>query len=76
VAQKPINYIVPTLLLLIFIGFGDKFLPQPLSGASWQTRTTINQWLLGLFPNKEFKKLNEQREKEIEDLEKGQRQKE
>ncbi len=39
---------IPIVLMLglIFIGFGDKFLPQPLSVASYRTRTTINQWMM------------------------------
>ncbi len=37
------------VLILIFIGFGDKFLPQPLSGASYQTRTTLNSWMVASF---------------------------
>ncbi|WP_421658520.1 hypothetical protein [Leptothermofonsia sp. ETS-13] len=39
---------IPIVLVLglIFIGFGDRFLPQPLSSASYRTRTTINQWMM------------------------------
>ena len=42
---------IPLLLTvgLIFIGFGDKFLPQPLSGTSLKTRTALNQMMLGSF---------------------------
>jgi len=65
-AKKPIVYIAPILLFVIFVGFGDKILPQPLSGASLKTRTTINKFLLGLFPKKEISNPNEKREKEIE----------
>jgi hypothetical protein len=35
---------------LIFVGFGDSFLPKPLSTASYQTRTTINNFVIGMFP--------------------------
>jgi hypothetical protein len=35
---------------LLFIGFGDSFLPKPLSTASYQTRTTINNIVIGMFP--------------------------
>ncbi len=38
------------LLMLIFIGFGDSFLPKPLNTASYQTRTTINNFVIGIFP--------------------------
>jgi hypothetical protein len=34
-----------------FIGFGDRILPKPLSSISLNTRTSINQFLLGLSPN-------------------------
>jgi hypothetical protein len=38
--------IIPILLLLavVFVGFGDRFLPPPLSTASFRTRTSLNQW--------------------------------
>jgi len=44
---------VPIVLLLglIFVGFGDKFLPSPLSEYSTQSRTALNQVVLGLFPS-------------------------
>lgn len=43
------NLIVVSLLLsLIFIGFGDKFLPKPLSTASLHTRTALDQWFMGM----------------------------
>lgn len=37
------------MLALVFVGFGDQFLPQPLSGASFKTRVAINQWMTGSF---------------------------
>jgi hypothetical protein len=61
-----------TLLFLIFVGFGDSFLPKPLSTASLQTRTTINQFFVGLFPSWQPKtRPNARTEKAVEDLEKG-----
>lgn len=36
------------VLGLIFIGFGDAFLPEPLAQASYQTRNQINEFLTGL----------------------------
>ncbi len=41
------------MFVLIFIGYGDSFLPEPLSTASLTTRTKINQVLRGSF-NKGF----------------------
>jgi hypothetical protein len=45
------KYTLPVLLALglIFIGFGDKFLPQPLKGASYHTRTSLNNMLVSSF---------------------------
>jgi len=37
------------LLGIIFIGFGDAFLPEPLAQASYQTRNQINEFFMGLF---------------------------
>lgn len=36
------------LYILIFIAYGDNFLPKPLSDASFATRNTINRILTGL----------------------------
>ncbi|MBF2067708.1 MAG: hypothetical protein IGS39_25320 [Calothrix sp. C42_A2020_038] len=44
------NITLLLLLMLIFVGFGDSFLPKPLSTASYQTRTTINNFVIGMFP--------------------------
>ncbi len=38
------------LVALIFVGLGDQFLPQPLSGASFKTRTALNEMLYALVP--------------------------
>lgn len=55
------------ILFLLFVALGDKVLPKPLSTASVQTRTSLNNFFVGLFPKKE-PKLNpyERTEKEIE----------
>lgn len=37
---------------IVFVGFGDKFLPEPLSSASTTTRVTVNNFILGLVPNR------------------------
>lgn len=36
---------ISPLLLIVFIGFGDKFLPTPLKEASFNTRSTITNIL-------------------------------
>jgi hypothetical protein len=38
------------IIVLVFISAGDKFLPPPLSNYSLQTRTYINNFLVGFFP--------------------------
>jgi len=66
--------IIPILLVLalIFIGFGDQFLPQPLKGASYRTRTALNQMMESSFRFWEPKgKPYERTEKAIDDAEKG-----
>jgi hypothetical protein len=40
---------VVLLLALVFIGFGDRFLPPPLNTASFRTRTSLNQWMTSSF---------------------------
>ena len=37
------------MLALVFIGFGDQFLPQPLRSASYNTRIALNGWMTGSF---------------------------
>ena len=60
---------IPTAIAgLVFVGVGDKFLPQPLSGYSKNTREQINQKLLGVVPDPDLKRPSEQREKEVEKL--------
>ncbi|MEA5508939.1 hypothetical protein VB715_04105 [Crocosphaera sp. UHCC 0190] len=54
---------------LIFIGMGDSFLPKPLSTISRQTRTSINQSLLGLMPNPKIRKPSEQHDAEVTEME-------
>lgn len=61
------------LLALVFVGIGDRFLPQPLSGASFKTRTAVNQWMVGLIPNWQPKtRPHERTNRAIEREEKGQ----
>ncbi len=69
-AKKPARIMVPALLLLLFIGFGDNFLPEPLKSASFKTRTSLNQFVVGLVPNWQPKtKPNERTEKAVEEIE-------
>ncbi|BAY12497.1 hypothetical protein [Calothrix sp. NIES-2098] len=60
------------LLFLIFVGFGDSFLPKPLSTASLQTRTTINQFFVGLFPSwQPSTRPYDRTERALDEIEKG-----
>lgn len=57
---------------LLFIGWGDNFLPKPLSNYSRNTRHKIEQFLIGSFPETEDAKnlsgqtQNQERIQEIE----------
>lgn len=63
------NLTVLAMAALIFVGFGDSFLPKPLSNYSFQTRNTINQFVIGLFPQWRPKtKPYERTEQELENL--------
>ena len=57
------------ILALLFITLGDRVLPAPLDDASRNTRTSINQFLIGLFPDWNPTNPNERTEKEVEQLE-------
>ncbi|MDZ8052753.1 MAG: hypothetical protein RMX68_015660 [Aulosira sp. ZfuVER01] len=60
------------LLFLIFVGFGDSFLPKPLSTASLHTRTSINQFFVGLFPSWQPRtRPNARTERAVEEIENG-----
>lgn len=56
------------VLALLFITVGDRVLPAPLNQASRNTRTSINQFLVGLFPNWEPKNPNQRTRDAVEDL--------
>ena len=65
---------IPLLLLiaLLFVALGDRFLPQPLGGASLKARTTLNQAIVGVFPSWRPKtKPYERTEKALDQVEKG-----
>jgi hypothetical protein len=59
------------ILFLLFVALGDQFLPKPLSTASRDTRISLNNFFIGLFPKK-IPKLNpnERTEKELQREEK------
>ncbi len=42
-------FTLTAIVSIIFIGFGDQFLPKPLNTYSRNSRDAINQRLLGLF---------------------------
>ncbi|KKI98601.1 hypothetical protein [Prochlorothrix hollandica] len=61
---------LPFILIgaILFIAGGDKVLPDPLGAASAQTRATINNALVGVFPSwKPRTNPNERTEKAIEE---------
>lgn len=70
--QNAIFYLI--ILFMLFVAFGDRVFPKPLSTASVQTRTTINNFFIGLLP-KSGPKLNpnERTEKVIQEQEKQQK---
>ncbi|MDB9313029.1 hypothetical protein PN462_07940 [Spirulina sp. CS-785/01] len=71
-ALKKSVYIVPLILIVVFIVAGDKFLPEPMSGASTRTRNSIVKFVTGIFtPDK---KLNPTQDKldRLEDMEEEQ----
>ncbi|PSF37965.1 hypothetical protein C7H19_08300 [Aphanothece hegewaldii CCALA 016] len=61
-----------TFLLIVgsffFITVGDRFLPKPLNAYSLQTRQTLNQMILGLFPDKNPERPSKEREKEVNEF--------
>ncbi|MEL4898453.1 hypothetical protein [Crocosphaera sp. Alani8] len=67
--MKPVGAIV-LVLGLIFVGIGDSFLPKPLSTASKNARTYVNNIFLSFTPDTDFEKPSKQREQQIDDLEK------
>ncbi|MFB2896849.1 hypothetical protein ACE1CI_28385 [Aerosakkonemataceae cyanobacterium BLCC-F50] len=59
------------VLFLLFVLLGDRIPFPPVSNASLQTRTTINNFMLGLFPKKQPKNPYERTERAIEKQEQG-----
>lgn len=70
------NLTALTIVVLLFIGFGDSFLPKPFSDYSFQTRSTINGFVIGLFPKWRPKvNPNQRTEKQLEDMQNNQQKK-
>lgn len=69
---KKSTIILLFLLFVVFVGIGDWVLPEPMKSASFNTRTNINKFLIGLFPSRKSKlKPHERTRKAIEEAEKG-----
>mgnify|MGYP006279885057 CR=1 FL=1 len=62
------TFVLALLLTILFVLVGDLFLPQPLAQVSTQTRTRINDFLVGLFPAIDVNSLYDQR---FQDLNEG-----
>ena len=61
------RFVLPIVfLVMVFVGFGDTFLPEPLKSKSTQARSSINSFVIGLFPNKKFKDPNQRTEEFLE----------
>ncbi|MGD1849541.1 MAG: hypothetical protein ACFCBU_02685 [Cyanophyceae cyanobacterium] len=70
--MKSFKTFAPVLLIIgiIFVGCGDRFLPEPLKGASFSSRQTLNQVFINLFPQRDRKTNPYQRtEDAIDDIE-------
>ncbi|MEM7726399.1 MAG: hypothetical protein AAF208_08500 [Cyanobacteria bacterium P01_A01_bin.45] len=39
------------IVFLLFVTLGDTVLPEPMKSASYNTRTGINNFVIGLFPD-------------------------
>ncbi|AFY52902.1 hypothetical protein Riv7116_0298 [Rivularia sp. PCC 7116] len=69
---KKSYFILAFLIFVVFVGIGDRILPEPMKSASLNTRKTINKNLIGLFPTRESKlKPHERTRKAIEEAEKN-----
>ena len=67
--KSAITYLL--LLFLLFVALGDRILPKPLSTASVQARTSLNNFFIGLFPQSRPKlNPNERTEKAVEEKQK------
>ena len=64
---------IPILLFLflLFVAVGEYIPFKPVSSASVQTKNTLNQFVMGLFPSKRPRNPYERTEKAIEKEEQG-----
>ncbi|MEM9770902.1 MAG: hypothetical protein AAF889_04755 [Cyanobacteria bacterium P01_D01_bin.73] len=55
--MRSLKTFAPVILIIgiVFVGCGDRFLPEPLKGASFGSRQTLNRMFINLFPNRERK---------------------
>lgn len=63
--------ILSSILFLVFVLLGDRFLPEPLGPASAQTRVTLNKFFVGLIPQWERKTNPYERTEEALEQEQG-----
>ncbi|MEB3291690.1 MAG: hypothetical protein VKJ24_00880 [Synechococcales bacterium] len=61
---------IALLVVLLFIGFGDQILPQPIGQYSLIIRTTLNNMMINAFPQWQPKNPNNPRKEQIDKLEK------
>ncbi len=59
-------------IFLLFVGFGDRIPYPPISTASYRTRVTLNNFIMGMFHKPEPRKNPyEDTEKAVDDIERG-----
>jgi len=63
------NILILLILFLLFVTLGDRIPFKPVSNASLQTRTTLNNFMVGLFPKRQPKNPNDRTKKAIEQQE-------
>jgi hypothetical protein len=49
--MKKLPFGLIALVGLVFVGFGDQFLPTAIGKYSYQTRATLDNMMVGLFPS-------------------------
>ncbi len=66
---KNANFMLFMLLVILFIGVGDRISPEPLSSYSRNTRENINSYLVALFPQREFENTNQLNQEKLQKIE-------
>lgn len=64
--------IVFLVLFGLFVGIGDRVLPEPMKTNSLNTRTSLTKFVVGLIPNWKPKNPNDRTKEAIEQQEKPQ----